>query len=84
MKLVRLGYSVWKNILALVAVIALFMVITGIHPHTHVVEGRNLYGPVASKQVEWEACGRLFVDSTSKCWVEYKSEHDQRVRRLNP
>lgn len=81
MKLVKLGYSVWKNILSLVAVIALFMVITGIHPHTDVKPGPNRYGPVASKQVEWDACHRLLVDSHSLCWVEYKSEHDARVRR---
>ena len=71
MKLVRLGYSIWKNILALVAVIALFMVITGIHPHTHVVSGPG-FVPVATKQVEWKACKRLFVDVNAPCWVAYK------------
>jgi len=84
MKLVRLGYAVWKNILGFVAVIALFMVITGISPHTHVTAGPNPAAPVATKQVEWDACHRLLVRESDKCWVEYKGEHYARVRRPLP
>jgi hypothetical protein len=83
MKLVKLAYAFWRNILGLVAVIALFMVITGIHPHTHVVEGHNPAAPISTKQTEWDACHRLFVDSKSRCWLEYKNEHNARIRRIN-
>lgn len=83
MKLVRLAYAVWRNILGLVAVLALFMVITGIHPATHVVAGQSPTAPVSTKQTEWEACKRYFVDANAPCWIEYKEGHPHyaRVRR---
>lgn len=82
MKLVRLGYSVWRNILGFTAGMALILVVLGINIHTHVVSPPNPARPVASKEIEWNACHRYGVQLDSPCWIEWTDRHkDARVRR---